>query len=67
MNINVGDEAIFLGQTQDGSISPIKATVQGIVDTGNGVFDRRAYVPQHSSLDGRHTRRKHRAIDLQRQ
>lgn len=45
MGITIGEEAIFLGQTQDGSISPIKAKVQGIVDTGNGVFDRQAYVP----------------------
>ena len=49
MNIKVGDEAIFLGQTQDGSISPIKAKVQGIVDTGNGVFDRQAYVPLNTA------------------
>ena len=49
MNIEVGDEAIFLGQTQDGSISPIKATVQGVVDTGNGVFDRQAYVPLNTA------------------
>lgn len=49
MAISVGEEAIFLGQTQDGSISPIKANVQGIADTGNGVFDRQAYVSIESS------------------
>jgi len=44
MEAKVGDEAIFLGQTQDGSISPIKVTVAGIVDTGNGLFDKQVYV-----------------------
>jgi len=44
MDVTVGDDAIFVGQTQDGSISPIKITVVGILDTGNSVFDRCAYV-----------------------
>jgi putative ABC transport system permease protein len=45
MGVGPGDEAIFLGQTQDGSISPIKVRVQGIVDTGNGQFDKRVFLP----------------------
>jgi putative ABC transport system permease protein len=44
MGISPGQEAIFLGQTQDGSISPIKATVAGIVDAGNILLNRQAYV-----------------------
>lgn len=44
MGAKVGADAIFLGQTQDGSISPIKVRVVGIVDSGNGLFDRQVYV-----------------------
>lgn len=44
MGVGVGQEAIFLGQTQDGSISPIKVTVVGVVETGNSLFDRQVYV-----------------------
>lgn len=45
MKARVGAEAIFVGQTQDGSISPIKVKVVGIVDSGNGLFDRQVFVP----------------------
>ena len=45
MGVGAGDEAIFLGQTQDGSLSPIKVQVVGIVDTGNGLFDKQVFVP----------------------
>lgn len=41
----VGDEAILLGATQDGSLSPIKGTVVGIVSAGTGVVDRSVFVP----------------------
>ena len=41
----VGDELVLLGQTQDGSISPIKAEIVGIVDTGNIVGNRQAFLP----------------------
>jgi putative ABC transport system permease protein len=44
MDIQIGEDAIFIGQTQDGSISPIKVTVVGLLDSGNSVFDRQAYV-----------------------
>ncbi|MCP4804289.1 MAG: ABC transporter permease [Proteobacteria bacterium] len=40
----VGDELVLLGQTQDGSISPVKADIVGIVDTGNIVGNRQAFL-----------------------
>ena len=45
MGVVAGDEAIFLGQTQDGSLSPIRVQVVGVVDTGNGLFDKQVFVP----------------------
>ncbi|MEL6349749.1 MAG: FtsX-like permease family protein [Myxococcota bacterium] len=45
MNVRPGEEAIFLGRTQDGSFAPVRVTVAGIVDTGNGRFDRQVFVP----------------------
>jgi len=45
MGVKAGEEAIFLGQTQDGSISPIRVTVVGVVDTGTGLFDKQVFVP----------------------
>ena len=44
MGVTAGDEAIFIGQTQDGSISPLKVAVVGVVDTGNGLFDKQVFV-----------------------
>ena len=44
MKVEIGDKAFFTGQDSFGVISAIKATVVGIVDTNNGVFDRQAYV-----------------------
>lgn len=41
----VGDEVVFLGTTQDGSISPIKGTTAGIVSTGTFMTDSMAFVP----------------------
>lgn len=41
----VGDDVVFLGQTQDGSISPIKGTTAGIVSTGSFMTDSMAYIP----------------------
>jgi len=41
----VGDEAVLLGMTQDGSLSPIKGTVVGIVRSGTGMLDRGVFVP----------------------
>ncbi|MDG1480156.1 MAG: ABC transporter permease [Myxococcota bacterium] len=45
MGIAAGDEAIFLGKTQDGSLSPIRVDVVGVLDTGNGLFDKQVFVP----------------------
>jgi len=41
----VGDEVLLLGQTQDGSISPIKGTLVGVVQAGNPLVDQGAFVP----------------------
>lgn len=38
--VKVGDELVLLGQTQDGSMSPVKVTVVGIYETGNKTQDR---------------------------
>ncbi len=40
----VGDEILLLGQTQDGSISPIKGTVVGIASAGYSLIDMQAFV-----------------------
>ena len=44
IGVTAGQEAIFLGQTQDGSISPIKVSVVGVVETGNSLYDRQVFV-----------------------
>ena len=41
---SAGDELVVLGQTQDGSPSPLKLRVQGIVNAGNAVADRQVYI-----------------------
>ncbi len=41
----VGDELVALGQTQDGSMSPIKGTIVGIVHGGSPTYDRKVFVP----------------------
>ncbi len=40
----VGSEVLLVGQTQDGSISPIKGTVVGIASAGYGLVDQQAFV-----------------------
>ena len=40
----VGSEIILLGQTQDGSPSPLKLTCAGIVDLGNAQMNRQMWV-----------------------
>ncbi len=40
----LGDELVLLGQTQDGSISPIKVKIAGISDLGSGAQNRFVYV-----------------------
>ncbi len=39
-----GDEVVLFGQTQDGSISPIRGPVVGIVQTGTALVDQGAFV-----------------------
>lgn len=40
----IGTEIVLVGQTQDGSLSPIKGTVVGIAQAGNALFDQQAFV-----------------------
>ncbi len=40
----IGDDLVILGQTQDGSPSPLMMRVQGVVDTGNAVADRQVFM-----------------------
>ncbi len=42
--LKVGDEVVFIGQTQDGSLSPIKAEVVGLVDMGSRPQNMLAYL-----------------------
>lgn len=44
LGVGPGDQAIFLGRTQDGSMSDIMFTVVGVVDTGNGLYDKQVFV-----------------------
>ncbi len=44
IHATVGSEVILLGQTQDGSPSPIKVNVSGIVDLGNAQQNRQVWV-----------------------
>jgi putative ABC transport system permease protein len=45
MDVRVGDELVLLGTTQDGSLSPVKGTVVGIVQTGGGQLDHQVWMP----------------------
>ena len=45
LGAKLGDDLILLGQTQDGSISPIKVKVVGLSDLGSGAQNRFVYVP----------------------
>lgn len=40
----IGTEVVLVGQTQDGSLSPIKGTVVGIAQAGNALIDQEAFV-----------------------
>lgn len=40
----VGDEVVLLGMTQDGSLSPVKGTLVGVVRTGS-LLDRQVLLP----------------------
>jgi putative ABC transport system permease protein len=41
----LGDEVVLLGMTQDGSLSPIKGTLVGIVSSGNPMTDMGIFAP----------------------
>ena len=41
----VGDELVLLGATQDGSLSPIKGKLVGIISTGGGMLDQQIWMP----------------------
>ena len=43
-SLKLGDEVVFLGQTQDGSLSPIKQTVVGISDFGSRQQNKMVYI-----------------------
>ena len=43
LEAQAGDELVVLGMTQDGSISPLKLDVVGIVEVGNGPGDKLIY------------------------
>ncbi len=43
LEAHAGDELVVLGMTQDGSISPLKLNVAGIVEVGNGPGDKVIY------------------------
>jgi putative ABC transport system permease protein len=57
LGAKVGDEVILLGQTQDGSMSPAKVKLVGIVDLGNAMQNRQIFltfpkVQYMADLDG---------------
>jgi len=41
----LGDEVVLLGMTQDGSLSPLKATLTGILSGGNSFLDQQVFLP----------------------
>lgn len=44
LGAKVGDEVVVLGQTQDGSLSPAKFTLVGIVDLGNAMQNKQIFL-----------------------
>ncbi|MEZ4320926.1 MAG: ABC transporter permease [Myxococcota bacterium] len=45
LGVGLGAEIVVLGQTQDGSMSPLKAKVVGIASAGTGQVDLAAFLP----------------------
>jgi len=45
LGAKLGDELLLLGMTQDGSLSPIKPKLVGIVRMGGGRLDQQLFVP----------------------
>ncbi len=44
LGAKLGDDVILLGQTQDGSMSPAKVTLVGILDLGNAMQNRQVFL-----------------------
>ncbi len=44
LGVHAGDEVVLLGTTQDGSLSPAKLHVRGVVDMGGGQLGRQMFV-----------------------
>jgi putative ABC transport system permease protein len=45
IDAQVGDEIILFGQTQDGSMSPARGTMVGIVQAGHQMIDMQVFMP----------------------
>lgn len=41
----LGDEVVLLGMTQDGSLSPVKGVLTGILSAGVSFFDQQVFLP----------------------
>lgn len=44
LGVEAGDDVIVLGRTQDGSMSDLRLTAVGVVDTGNGLYDKQLFI-----------------------
>jgi putative ABC transport system permease protein len=44
LGASVGDELVLLGQTQDGSLSPVRANIRGIAKAGSAYFDQGVFL-----------------------
>jgi len=42
--VEVGDDVVLLGMTQDGSLSPVRGTLVGILRGGTSFFDRQVFL-----------------------
>ena len=42
---SVGDEIVIFGQTQDGSLSPARGTLVGVVQAGHQLIDNQVFLP----------------------
>lgn len=45
LDATVGATVLILGQTQDGALSPLEATVVGVTHAGNALLDQGVFVP----------------------
>ncbi|MCB9780755.1 MAG: ABC transporter permease [Alphaproteobacteria bacterium] len=44
LGVDAGQDVIVLGRTQDGSMSDLRLTAVGVVDTGNGLYDKQLFI-----------------------